>query len=59
MRGAARESLGSASCQLPEDVKAIAPDVLRHRILPSYEAEADGMDADAIVAHILGKVEMS
>ena len=44
---------------LPEDVKAIAPDVLRHRILPSYEAEADGMDADAIVAHILGKVEMS
>lgn len=44
---------------LPEDVKAIAPDVLRHRILPSYEAEADGMDADAIIAHILDKVEMS
>jgi len=43
---------------LPEDVKAIAPDVLRHRILPSYEAEADGLTPDAIVAKILDKVEM-
>jgi len=43
---------------LPEDVKAIAPDVLRHRVLPSYEAEADGMDTDAIVHTLLDKVEM-
>ena len=43
---------------LPEDVKAIAPDVLRHRVLPSYEAEADGMDADAIIGLLLDKVEM-
>jgi MoxR-like ATPase len=43
---------------LPEDVKAVAPDVLRHRILPTYEAEADGMDPDAIVAKVLDVVEM-
>ena len=43
---------------LPEDVKAVAPDVLRHRILPTYEAEADGMDPDTIVAKVLDVVEM-
>ena len=43
---------------LPEDVKAVAPDVLRHRILPTYEAEADGLDSDAIVARVLDVVEL-
>ena len=43
---------------LPEDVKAIAPDVLRHRILPTYEAEADGITSEALVERLLGKVEM-
>jgi MoxR-like ATPase len=43
---------------LPEDVKAIAPDVLRHRIMPTYEAEADGVDADTLVRRILDAVEM-
>ena len=43
---------------LPEDVKAIASDVLRHRILPSYEAEADGLSADDLVNQILDLVEM-
>ncbi|MGJ8697959.1 MAG: AAA family ATPase [Verrucomicrobiaceae bacterium] len=38
---------------LPEDVKAIAPDILRHRIIPSYEAQAENMDADALIAQIL------
>ncbi len=42
---------------LPEDVKAVAPDVLRHRVLPTYEAEADGLDAEKIVARILEKVD--
>jgi MoxR-like ATPase len=42
---------------LPEDVKAIAPDVLRHRVVPTYEAEADGVDAEKIVARILEKVD--
>ena len=38
---------------LPQDVKALAPDVLRHRIVLSYEAEAEEVDADAVVAKVL------
>lgn len=38
---------------IPDDVKAIAPDVLRHRITISYEAEADGLNTDAIVQTLL------
>ena len=40
----------------PEDVQAIAHDVLRHRVLISFEAEADGMDADAVVSELLNLV---
>lgn len=40
----------------PDDVKEIAPDVLRHRILLTYEAEAEGLDADAIIREILASV---
>ncbi len=40
----------------PEDVKAIAPAVLRHRLVLSYEAEADGLDADAVISRILALV---
>jgi len=38
---------------LPEDMMDIAPDVLRHRIALSYEALAEGQDADALIAHIM------
>jgi MoxR-like ATPase len=38
---------------IPEDVKALAPDVLRHRITPSFDAEAQGIDGDEIVKRIL------
>ena len=37
----------------PEDVKAIAPDVLRHRLVLTYEAEAQGMSADQVVTRLL------
>ncbi len=40
----------------PDDVKAIAPDVLRHRVLTTYEAEAEEVTADAIVTRILAAV---
>ncbi len=40
----------------PNDVKTLAPDILRHRILLSYEAEAEGVTTDAIVAALLDKV---
>jgi MoxR-like ATPase len=41
----------------PDDVKAIAPDVLRHRILTTFEAEAEEVTSDMIVARVLAKVE--
>ena len=37
----------------PDDVKAIAPDVLRHRVLRTYEAEAEEVTSDEIVSRIL------
>jgi len=37
----------------PQDVKSMAPDVLRHRVLVSYEAEAEEKDSDALIEHIL------
>ena len=40
----------------PQDIKTLARDVLRHRILLSYEAEAEDMNADMIVERILSKV---
>lgn len=38
---------------LPEDIKAVAPAVLRHRLVLSYEAAADGITADDLIARIL------
>jgi MoxR-like ATPase len=40
----------------PQDVKDIAPDVLRHRVIVSYEAEAEERTSEAIVRHILDHV---
>ena len=40
----------------PALVQELAPDVLRHRILPSYEAEAEAISTDAILDRILAKV---
>jgi len=41
---------------LPEDVKHVAHDVLRHRVLLSYEAEADGRTAEDVVQELLDRV---
>ena len=43
---------------IPEDVRAVAHDVLRHRIGLTYEAEADNLTSDEIVSRILNKVEV-
>ena len=40
----------------PEDVKTACPPVLRHRIVLSYEAEADGLDQDAVISRLLSFV---
>ncbi len=41
---------------VPSDVKSLAPDVLRHRVLVTYEAEAEEVGSDEIVARILDSV---
>jgi MoxR-like ATPase len=40
----------------PEDIQAVAPDVLRHRLVLSFEAEADGVDAESVVKGVLDGV---
>ena len=43
---------------IPEDVRAVAHDVLRHRIGLTYEAEANNINSDEIISKILNKVEV-
>ena len=43
----------------PDNVQAIAHDVLRHRIIPSYEAEAEGITSDHIIDQLLTRVAVS
>ena len=40
----------------PQDVKSVAPDVLRHRVIPSFEAEAEELTADSLVATLLDEL---
>ncbi len=40
----------------PEDIQTMAPDVLRHRVLLSFEAEADGVTPDLVIADLLARV---
>ena len=40
----------------PEDIQDVTPDVLRHRLVLSFEAEADGVDASSIIGRILNGV---
>ena len=42
----------------PEDVKAIGPDVLRHRLIITYEAEAEELDSDAVVQRVFDHIEV-
>ncbi len=43
---------------IPEDVKALAPAVLRHRIILTYEAEAEDLSTDQIISEILKTVDV-
>ncbi len=44
---------------LPEDIKEIAPDVLNHRIILNYEAEADGITTEQIIQKLLSKIPIN
>jgi MoxR-like ATPase len=43
---------------VPQDIKDIAPEVLRHRIIPSYEADAEGMTVDWLIGRLLAETEV-
>src|SRR5206468_8468400 len=55
--GRAHAFLRGRSFVTPDDIKAIGPDVLRHRVLTTYEAEAEEVTSDEIVARILAQIE--
>jgi MoxR-like ATPase len=52
----ARAWLRDADYVTPDDVHAVAYDVLRHRVLLSYAAEAEGLDPDGFVAELIRRV---
>ncbi|MBK7595652.1 MAG: MoxR family ATPase [Gemmatimonadales bacterium] len=41
---------------MPEDIQALAPDVMRHRIVLTFDAEAEGVDTDAVIRQVLAAV---
>jgi MoxR-like ATPase len=48
--------LQGRSYVVPDDIKSIGPDVLRHRIILSYEAEAQGINTDAIIERLFAAI---
>jgi MoxR-like ATPase len=52
----ARAFLHGRDFVLPDDVKAVALPVLRHRLRTTYEADAKGIDADSLIGRVLGAV---
>lgn len=52
----AKAFMAGRSFVTPQDIKDLAHDVLRHRILPSYEAEAEDITTDALIDRILSRV---
>jgi MoxR-like ATPase len=53
----ARALLDGRRYTTPHDVKLAAPDVLRHRVVVTYEAEADGIGSEAVIDAVLAAVE--
>lgn len=56
--GKAMAFLNRRGYVIPEDIRAVAPDVLRHRIGLSFEAEAQGLNSDSIIEKIINRVEV-
>jgi MoxR-like ATPase len=50
--------LRERSYVIPEDVRALAPDVLRHRIVLTFEAEAEDVSTDDVVTRVLGALRV-
>jgi len=58
LAGKAKAFLNKRGFVIPEDVRSIAHDVLRHRIGLTYEAEAENVNVENIISEILGKVNV-
>jgi MoxR-like ATPase len=54
----ARAFLDHRDAVTPDDIKTIAPAVLRHRIIPTYHAQAEGITSEQLVAEILQKIKV-
>ncbi len=52
----ANAMLNGRAYATPQDVKELAHDVLRHRIILTYEAEAEDVDSDSVIEHILNEI---
>ncbi len=58
MAARARAFLQHRGYVIPEDIKAIGLDVLRHRVSLTYEAEAEEVTADQVVSRVFEAVEV-
>ena len=58
LAGKAKAFLNKRGFVIPEDIRSIAHDVLRHRIGLTYEAEAENIDVENVIDEILGKVNV-
>lgn len=58
MAGRAFAFLKRRGYVIPEDIRSIAMDILRHRVILTYEAEAEEMSSEDIVTQILNKIEV-
>lgn len=58
LAGKANAFLQGRAYVIPEDIRSIAVDVIQHRLGLTYEAEAEGVDAKAIVEKVLARVEV-
>ena len=54
--GKARAALRGRSHVAVEDIQELCLPILRHRIIPNYNATGDGIDADDIIEHIISKI---
>ena len=56
LAGKARAVLHGRPAVSPEDIRAVAPPVLRHRLLVNFQAEAEGVDAESIVQRLIDSI---
>src|SRR5690606_25563646 len=54
----ARALLNGRDAVMPEDIKAVAHNVLRHRIIPTYHADAEGVTSEKIIDEILARIKV-